>query len=305
MKHTYDMSQQEVDNIVARFGQDFYDRAVRNLAVYGEQWGLSHFKLIPHFSASLVFTCHSAQDGEAVLKIGHPNSRELATEYYALDEYNGNRFCKVYQADLQGGVFLEEYIQPGDPLRNEPSLDIRLAVFCDVYQGLHIPAANLEMYPAYKDWVYRITNYMSTRHEYSELYLKMKRAKDIFDAVSTLYTGKVLLHGDLHHGNMLTNSNGGYTLIDPKGVIGDPIYDTPRFILNEFENEVTPALQSKISHIISTLASELNIPSDILKQCLYVEMTMAVCWCVEDGADDEFLSRLMESITLAELLMES
>lgn len=299
------MSQQEVNNIVTRFGQDFYDRAIRNLAVYGEQWELSHFKLIPHFSASLVFRCHSAQDGEAVLKIGHPASREMATEYHTLKEYNGNTFCKVYKSDLQGGVFLEECIQPGDPLRNEPSLDTRLVIFCGIYQGLHIPAANLEMYPTYKDWVYRITDYMSTRAEHNALYLKMKKARDIYDVVSSQYTEKVLLHGDLHHGNILRNRVGGYTMIDPKGVIGDPVFDTPRFILNEFENEVTPELQLKISHIISTLATELAIPSDILKQCLFVEMTMAVCWCVEDGVEEELLSRLMDSIGLAELLMES
>src|SRR5690606_23152783 len=41
----------------------------------------------------------------------------------------------------------------------------------------------------------------------------------------------VLLHGDLHHDNILKNSD-GWVVIDPKGFIGDPVYEVAAFIRN-------------------------------------------------------------------------
>jgi streptomycin 6-kinase len=35
----------------------------------------------------------------------------------------------------------------------------------------------------------------------------------------------VLLHGDIHHGNALEAGDGGFKLIDPDGILGEPEYD--------------------------------------------------------------------------------
>ncbi|MBP1905784.1 streptomycin 6-kinase [Paenibacillus turicensis] len=307
MKHFYGMSELEVGEIVKQFGQAHYDKVIGNLEKYEAKWNLTNIQLKSNLSANLIFTCHSDQFGDTVLKIGYPDSPEIVTEVNALKEYDGGKFCKVYKVDIEAGIFLEQHIVPGIALRAEPSLDARLSVFSELYQDLHISSNKAEAYPTYKQWVYRITDYMSIRQDCTELYMKMKKAKAIFDSISLDYNKKLLLHGDFHHDNILQNRNGGYTIIDPKGVIGDPVFDTPRFILNEFNenDEVTPTLQSKVSYIITTLAKRLHIPSHILKQCLYVEMTMAVCWCAESGSDPMELARLMEKIELTEQIMDS
>jgi streptomycin 6-kinase len=305
MNPFYGMSELEVGEIVKRFGQAHYDKVISSLEKYEEKWSLINIQLKSHLSANLIFTCHSDQFGDVVLKIGYPDSPEIVTEVNALKEYDGGKFCKVYEADIEAGIFLEEHIVPGIALRAEPSLDDRLSIFCELYQDLHITSDNIEAYPTYKHWVYRITEYMSTRQDCTDLYLKMKKAKATFDAVSLDYNKELLLHGDVHHDNILQNRHGSYTIIDPKGVIGDPVFELSRFILNEFDDEVTPTLQSKVSYIITTLAARLHIPSHILKQCLYVEMTMAVCWCAESSADPTELAKLMEKIELTERIMES
>lgn len=305
MKQFYGMTELEVRDIIKRFGQAHYDQVLSNIEEYEAKWGLTNLQLKSHLSANLIFTCHSDQFGDAVLKIGYPDSPEIVTEVNALKEYDGGKFCKVYEGDIEAGIFLEQYIAPGIALRAEPSLDARLAVFCGLYQDLHICSKIEEVYPTYKRWVYRITEYMRNRQDCTDLYHKMKKAKAVFDNVLLNYNGEYLLHGDLHHDNILLNQDGAYTIIDPKGVIGDPVFDIPRFILNEFGNEVTPALQSKVSYIIVVLAERLQIPGHVLKQCLYVEMTMAVCWCAESGSDSSELAKLMEKIELTERIMES
>ncbi|MCJ7841283.1 phosphotransferase [Lederbergia sp. NSJ-179] len=305
MNKHYHFTRKEIESIINRFGKDFYEKVLRDLDVYAEKWTLTSFQFIPSYSANLVFTCYSENYGDAVLKIGNPASAEILTEFHTLCQYNGRRFCKVFTADIDHGVMLEEWVQPGDTLRDESSLDKRLSVFCSLYQDLHVTPAKAEIYPTYIEWISRITDYMSKRQDCTELYLHMKKAKDIGLSISTLYSQKMLLHGDFHHDNILLSHNGEYKIIDPKGVVGDPVFDIPRFILNEFGDERTTEVYQKIKNIICFLEKNLMIPSDILKQCLYVETAMGMCWCVEDGASPEEYSNLIRDVAFAESILNT
>src|SRR6266567_6137524 len=39
----------------------------------------------------------------------------------------------------------------------------------------------------------------------------------------------VLVHGDLHHDNVLSSARAGWLAIDPKGVAAEPAYETSRY----------------------------------------------------------------------------
>jgi len=305
MNKYYCFKQNEIENVINRFGKDFYEKVLRDIEAYADKWTLTSFQLIPSYSANLIFLCYSENFGSAVLKIGNPSYREIFTEFNTLLKYNGRKFCRVFDADIENGVLLEERVQPGNPLRDESSLDRRLSVFCSLYEDLHITPTKAEIYPTYTEWVCRITEYMSKRQDCNELYLYMKKAKDICLSVSNLYSQKMLLHGDFHHDNILQGNDGEYIIIDPKGVIGDPVFDIARFILNEFDDEITTELYKKINHIISILEKNLNIPSHILKQCLYVETAMAVCWNVEDGSTPEEYPTLIKTVAFAEKILNT
>jgi streptomycin 6-kinase len=305
MNKRYCFNQNDIDNIINRFGKDFYEKVLRDIEVYADKWILSSFQFIPSYSANLVFICNSENFGNVVLKIGNSSFGEIFSEFNTLCQYNGGRFCRVFDADIENGIILEECVQPGNPLRDESSLDKRLNVFCSLYNGLHITPAKAEIYPTYTEWVGRVTEYMSKRQDYKELYLYMKKAKDICSSVSTLYSQKMLLHGDFHHDNILLGNDGEYIMIDPKGVIGDPVFDVPRFILNEFGDEITTELYKKINDIICILEKNLNIPSDILKQCLYVETAMGICWSVKDGSTPEEYPSLIKNVAFAETILNT
>jgi streptomycin 6-kinase len=262
---------------------------------------LEVLKLIDYFSINCIFICKSDYFGDTILKIGNP-CREIFTEYSTLKEYNGKYFCKVYDSDIENGIILEELIKPGIQLRNEKSLEKRLSIFSSLYHGLHIEPENPEIYPTYVGWVSRITKYMSDRADYKELYNYMKKAEEICLHLNSLYTKKLLLHGDLHHDNILLHGNSEYKIIDPKGVVGDPIFDVPRFILNENGDEkISPEENyTKICRIIDYLEESLCIPGEIIKQCFFIEMTMANCWDVEsNGVPD------MKGVYMAHDIMNS
>ncbi|QGQ98138.1 aminoglycoside resistance protein [Paenibacillus psychroresistens] len=305
MNKSYRFTENEIENIINRFGRSFYGKVLRDIEVFADKWTLTSLQFIPSYSANLVFRCHSENYGSAVLKIGNSSSGETFKEFNTLSEYNGRRFCRVFDADIENGVMLEECVQPGNPLRDESSLDIRLSVFCSLFNGLHIMPTKAEIYPTYIEWVGRITEYMSKRQDCKELYLYMKKAKDICLSVSALYSQKMLLHGDFHHDNILLGKDGEYIIIDPKGVIGDPVFDVPRFILNEFGDEITPELYKKINYIIGILEQNLTIPNTILRQCLYVETAMGICWSVEDGATPEAYQSLLKEVAFADAILNT
>ncbi|MGH4122467.1 MAG: aminoglycoside phosphotransferase family protein [Clostridium sp.] len=305
MDKYYQFNQNKIENIIDRFGKDFYEKVLRDIKTYADKWALSSFQFIPSYSANLVFKCYSENLGSVVLKIGNPSFREVITEFNTLKEYNGRRFCRIFDADIESGVILEECVQPGNTLRDENSLDKRLSVFSSLYKGLHITPIKADIYPTYIEWVCRITEYMSKRQDCKELYLYMKKARDICLSVSNVYSQKMLLHGDFHHDNILLGYDGEYKIIDPKGVIGDPVFDVPRFILNEFGDEITTELYKKINDIICILEKKLNIPKYILKQCLYVETAMGVCWCIEDGSTPEEFEKFIKTVAFADAIMNT
>lgn len=280
------------------FGKDFMIKLASDIEMYTKKWQLSRLRFIPSYSINCVFTCYSEQYGDVVLKIGKP-SKETYTEYYALREYNGDRFCQVYEADLDNGVLLEERIMPGTTLWEGGSLDKRLSVLRELFDGLHIESKDPHKYPTYQRWVKRITAYMSGRDDATELYLHMKRAEQLFAEVSVKYNRSMLLHGDIHPDNILLSEECKYKLIDPKGVIGDPVLDLGQFIINEYEDTITDDLVLKINYIIEYLARELGIPDKIIRTCLYIQTAMSECWHVEDGSPPS-----LDKVELAQSIMQ-
>ncbi len=278
------MNKLDKEKITAHFGADFYQKLINNLDKYTKLWELSQLEQIDYYSVNCIFKCISKKYGSCVLKIGIP-CVETKTEYEMLREYGDKGFCKAYEADIANGVLLIEQIKPGTQLRSEPNLDKRLHIFSHLLRNLHIEPTNKEAYPTYMGWVSRITEYMHGRKEYGELYTKMRKAEEICSGLCQKYKGEMLLHGDLHHDNILLGENKCYRIIDPKGVVGDAVFDVPRFILNEFNDILDDAFTNKYIHITHTLSEELNIPESDIRRLTYVEMCMANCWNVESGME--------------------
>jgi len=280
------------DKIIKYFGVAFYDKVLTAINKYAKQWNLSDFEQIDYYSINCLFTCVSIKYGACVLKIG----TRLETEYHMLKDFNGSGLCKVYESDIDNGILLIERIMPGTQLRDEPNQNIRLNEFCLLYHKLHKSPPGVAKYLTYLDWVSNITAYMKTRSDYIALCDKMIKAEEICRRLWGKYTDRLLLHGDLHHDNILLG-NDGYYAIDPKGVVGDAVFDIPRFILNEegWDRE------DNFNYIVETISAKLNIPEQDIRALFYVELCMAHCWGVEDGDyDEEDLSKVL----LAERMMK-
>src|SRR5438067_1309862 len=58
------------------------------------------------------------------------------------------------------------------------------------------------------------------------------QAEAIFAALLATQVAPVLLHGDLHHENILAAARQPWLAIDPKGVVGEPAYEAGALLRN-------------------------------------------------------------------------
>ena len=254
------------------------------------RWTVKDLVLIESFSSNLAFKGRSQIYGAVVMKFAL-NEKEFINEVNALKNFDQSQMCKLIDFDLDKKVLLEENILPGTELIKDKSIENRLEVFCDLYCQLHSKIYNEQhillannSFDSYKGWVTRITDYISQQENWKKIAIHMKKAKELYMKLSRDFNKKHLLHGDFHYYNIL-KSEKGYKLIDPKGVIGDPIFDIPRYMLNEFWDEENKLkIDETLEKVFDIISDQLNISRKILSEILYIEGSMAICWCIEDGA---------------------
>ncbi len=83
----------------------------------------------------------------------------------------------------------------------------------------------------------------------------------------------------------MLNKCGKYSIIDPKGVIGPRIFDIPRFVLNELDENLNKTGKRHILYVINELSKALNYDEKDIKKLFFMETMFANIWCIEDGEE--------------------
>ena len=116
----------------------------------------------------------------------------------------------------------------------------------------------------------------------------MQAAKEMCLQVCGQYNKNMLLHIDMYGDNIISGS-GGYRIIDPKGLVGDPIFETGQYIFAECcEDKIEPG---KLRALLDYFEKRLRIPQDILRKCFYIEAVRFISYYASrygaDGWDAE------------------
>lgn len=199
---------------------------------YLEKWNLfSPKKIDVHSAASDVYIV-TMQDGrKAVLKLLKGDGiRDEQMGAIALNHFNGHGAVRVLAYDE--GAQLLEHID-GDMLRTlvDNNQDEEAAcVIVDLIKSIHgiatpPPKGLRSLKDNFKE-LYECTSNIEADPHY-------KIAANIADELFATTEREVVLHGDIHHENILGSPiTNQWVLIDPKGLIGDPCYD----LANTFNN---------------------------------------------------------------------
>ncbi len=105
-----------------------------------------------------------------------------------------------------------------------------------------------------------------------------------------------VLHGDIHHGNLLSTAEGDWRFIDPKGLIGERGFDYANILCNpDLDTATTPGRLARQARIISETAG-LDYTRLVRWALAYAGLSAA--WHLEDG-DDEMAAKTLDVAQIA------
>jgi streptomycin 6-kinase len=259
------------------------------------KWGLSVG--FPSSSISLnylEFTTTTA--GEPVaLKVGVPHS-ELYTEMEALTLYGGRRAVRLLDADRDLGALLLQRLQPGTMLWELGDNVRETKIAASIVRELHVPAPTTHNMPAFARWVKRAFHLTCTEWDPDNRMPRdlLNKAERAFAEIERTAARTVVLHGDLHHENILYDERAGWTAIDPKGVIGPPVLEVGRFLQNRLpgllSSDGSPERrEALVRERVGILSVELGYTPEAIAASGLVDCVLSHCWSFEDEAlDDEW-----------------
>lgn len=150
---------------------------------------------------------------------------------------------------------------------------------------LHL--ASIPKYRAFfhiKDWLLLLDNEWNIPTHY------LHKARQLRDDLLATSGNDVLLHGDLHHDNILFSASKpeqiddakNWLVIDPKGVIGEAAYEAAAFIRNPSELVDLVIAPSVINNRITIFAEILKIPAERILGWCFVQAVLSWLWYIED-----------------------
>lgn len=256
----------------------------------GEQWLLEQASLVDSFlvERDLTFTGFAPKglainqicflergDRSFVLKTGLPEP-ELFTEMRTLQIWRGrsNR-VQLLDCDENNGILLLERIQPGHTFREQPVIN-RSSVIPELFA--EIPVKVDTDLPRYEQWLQRAFDHQNDEFLSGPIEL----AESLYAGLRLDAADEFLLHGDLHHENMLLDDNGGWIAIDPKGVMGARLLEYGRFMHNFIADEARPVAEV-VTERAETLAGEFSA-NEIIKVG-FIDLVLGCTWVVNSGEE--------------------
>ncbi len=256
---------------------------------YSRRWSLT---ILPSFPLSYNYVTPALlPDGrEVVLKLGPPND-ELTSEMIALRLWDGRGAVRLLHAEPENGVMLMERVRPGCTILDvfdtgrddETATRIACQVMRQIWQPPPADASRLvtverwgrgliELYNGYDNW----SKFFSRRlvemavHHHAELQVSA-------DA-------PVVLHGDLHHQNIIQVEDGRWLAIDPKGVVGERAYEVGAWLRNPLPEFVEKYdFRSITARRIDIFAEEFGLARERLMGWGLAQAVLSAWWDVEDG----------------------
>lgn len=253
-------------------------------------------------------TAATCADGTpAVLKLGVPSGTSLAEEAPALAAFDGRGAVRLLRSALDRGALLLEHVTPGWRARDlVPQQDTEAtAAAITVMRRLHVPPPSHCTIPDVLTQATALDDYLATHANGGGPLPRdlVTRAAGLIRDLCASATDHVLLHGDLHHDNILRATREPWLAIDPHGLIGDPGYEVGQLLFNPDPGDRDPALTKLAPARIEQLADGLNMPVDRVVAWGFVKAVLSDVWSAEDWTPGADWSPASRALDVAHLLL--
>jgi streptomycin 6-kinase len=267
-----------------------------------ERWSLEVDSPFPELSFNYAALALRASGVAAVLKLSFPGDPGFEREAEALGLLAGRGAARLLELDLDRGAMLLERLEPGVPLTTVWDDEEATSIAAGVLRQLWRPVPPRHPFPAVSDWAW---GFDRLRRNFGGgtgpmPAVRVGEAEALFADLLATQGEPGLLHGDLHHQNVLAARREPWLAIDPKGVVGEPAYDTAALLHNPVELLDAPRPRKVLERRIALLSEELGFDRERVRDWGIAQAVLAAYWGWEDGG------RVWEeALVFAELLSAS
>jgi streptomycin 6-kinase len=212
---------QFIENVHRVFGDsgcEWLPRLPYILAQCRGKWGLGEGVMCPTMRMNYIEFTTTAAGEPVALKVGVPQA-ELFTEMEALHLYDGRGAARLLDADRELGAMLMQHLQPGTMLWQLGDNRKETKIAASIMRELPVSTPSTHNLPIFSQWVERAFRLTRTARDPQERMPRdlIDRAEKAFKEIARNTTGNVMLHGDLHHENILFDEESGWLPSIPRG----------------------------------------------------------------------------------------
>ena len=264
-------------------GIQWLERLPRLIAECEQRWSL---KVLPPFRLSYNYVAPATRsDGtEVVLKLGVPHP-ELLTEIASLRLFAGRGIVTLLDADPDQGILLLERITPGTPLSSLTDDVQATSIAVKVMRQLWRPISSDHPFPTAAKWSAGLER-LRRRFDGGTGPLPARLVEQAERVQAELLASSavpVLLHGDLHHDNILSAERSPWLALDPKGVVGEPAYEVGTIFFNPQPQIFSaPNLKQVLRRRVDQLADELGFDRQRVLGWGLARSVLSAWWSIED-----------------------
>jgi streptomycin 6-kinase len=236
------------------------------------------------YPGNVVYRCALGDGTPAVIKTEPemPDDDEFLTGIDAMLLYAGRGMARVLSVDRYERVILMELVVPGEPLWQQP-MDRALEAAASVMAKLRTAPAD-DSFPdvrAYhRAWPNHIRLYGGPGPIDADLFEMGER---LFLELCDSSADPVVLHGDLHFGNVLSSDREGWLAIDPKGLSGEPCYEVGDLFRNRVQELYdTPDPARAMRWRVEALADLTGFDRERIRLWALSQAVLSEIWTADD-----------------------
>lgn len=173
--------------------------------------------------------------------------------------------------------------------------DAATAILCDVLARLHQPHPSPPRLTPLEDWFAGLWPFADDP--------RLVDAVEIARTMLSRQSERVVLHGDMHHGNALDFGARGWLAIDPKHIEGDRAFDYANIFTNPDLDDPQPAVATRpdvFGDRLIRVSTRAGLERGRLLRWIVAETALSAAWFLADGLpaqiDLTVMSRALEEI---------
>lgn len=254
----------KISNTFGDQGQQWLKQLPELIKQCEKQHAIKIEKVLDDLSYNYVANAIDDSGQPLIIKIGVVNTG-FSNEIDALTAMAGSGVVKLIHADKTLGMMLLEKLIPGKTLATVTNDNEATTIACSLMQQIVQAVPENHEFKTTQDWFKRFDKKVDSSYISTKLIDKAQViARELHQSISKY----MLLHGDLHHFNILSAQREPWLAIDPKGVIG------------EHEFEVSALMRNPIPDIVTAMKTKavLKNRADIICEQLRFDRQKVLAW---------------------------